>query len=86
MDSRCSRSSHPRYSETSGENASAQSCQITHHGAIALGIEPSADLRFVEFAFLEHLEEINLCEVPAGLAGLIESKARAAGVIVSDDY
>jgi len=40
----------------------------------------------VEFSFLERLEGINLGEVPAGLAGLIESKARAAGVIVSDDY
>jgi hypothetical protein len=55
-----------------------------NHGAS--GVEPFVDLRSVEFSFLERLEEINLGEVPARLAGLIESKARAAGVIVSDDY
>jgi hypothetical protein len=48
----------------------------------ASGVEPFVDLRSVEFSFSERLEEIILGGVPAGLAGLIESKARAAGVIV----
>jgi hypothetical protein len=52
----------------------------------ASGVEPFVDLRSVEISFLDRLEEINLGEVPAGLAGLIESKACAAGVIVSDGY
>jgi hypothetical protein len=52
----------------------------------ASGVKPFVDLRSVDFSFLERLEEINLGEVPAGLARLIKSKARAVGVIVSDDY
>jgi hypothetical protein len=39
----------------------------------ASGVEPFVDLRSVDFSFLERLEEINLGEVPAVLAGLIES-------------
>jgi hypothetical protein len=46
----------------------------------------ATDLRSVDFSFFERLEEINFGELAAGLAGLIESKARAAGVIVTDDY
>jgi uncharacterized protein (TIGR02996 family) len=51
-----------------------------------LGVEPFVDLSSVDFSFLKGLEEINLCELPAGLAGRISGKARAAGVIVSDEY
>jgi hypothetical protein len=50
------------------------------------GVEPFVDLSSVDFSFLHGLEEINLGEVPAGLAGRIAGKAQAAGVIVSYDH
>ena len=52
----------------------------------ACGVEPSGDLRSADFSFLERLDGINLGDVLAGMAGLIERQARAAGVSVSDDY
>jgi uncharacterized protein (TIGR02996 family) len=48
--------------------------------------DPAPDLSHVDFSFFKGLEEINLGQVRGYLSGELESRARAAGVRVTDDY
>ena len=48
--------------------------------------DPVPDLSLVDFSFFKGIEEINLGQVAAHLSGQLESRARAAGVLITYDY
>lgn len=48
--------------------------------------DPAPDLSLVDFSFFRGLEEINLGQVPAGVSGQFEKRARAARVWITHEY